>query len=59
MRAFPSPRTHPFSRSATAQPSKVPVPGTQVHLQLWYRDPQNTSNQTTSLSDAVEFVLAP
>jgi hypothetical protein len=27
--------------------------------QLWYRDPLSTSNQTTSLSDAIEFVLDP
>ena len=28
-----------------------------VQAQLWYRDPLNTSNQTTSLSNALEFVL--
>ena len=28
-----------------------------VQGQLWYRDPLSTSNQTTSLSDAVEFVV--
>jgi len=28
-------------------------------MQLWFRDPQNTSNQTTSLSDALEFTMAP
>ena len=33
--------------------------GTVVQAQLWYRDPQNTSNQTTSLSDAIEFTVAP
>jgi hypothetical protein len=33
--------------------------GARVQAQLWYRDPQSTSNQTTSLSDAVEFVIAP
>jgi hypothetical protein len=27
--------------------------------QLWYRDPLNTSNQTTSLSDAIEFTFCP
>jgi hypothetical protein len=44
---------------ATAAPSKVPAPGQQVDGQLWYRDPLSTSNQTTSLSDAIEFVVAP
>jgi hypothetical protein len=29
-----------------------------VQAQLWYRDPLSTSNQTTSLSDAIEFVVA-
>ena len=42
-----------------AAPSKNPGAGAVVQAQLWYRDPQNTSNQTTSLSDAVEFTLAP
>jgi hypothetical protein len=36
-------------------PQKNPGLGTTVQAQLWYRDPLNTSNQTTSLSDAVEF----
>ena len=35
------------------------VSGTVVQAQLWYRDPGSTSNQTTSLSNAVEFVIAP
>jgi hypothetical protein len=30
-----------------------------LSAQLWYRDPQNTSNQTTSLSDAVEHFVGP
>jgi len=40
-------------------PQKNPGVAATVQAQLWYRDPLNTSNQTTSLSDAVEFVLAP
>jgi hypothetical protein len=36
-----------------------PGAGTTVQAQLWYRDPFNTSNQTTSLSDAIEFTLTP
>jgi hypothetical protein len=30
-----------------------------VQAQLWYRDPQNTSNQTTSLSITIEFCVGP
>ena len=37
------------------KPAKNPGPGATVQAQLWYRDPLSTSNQTTSLSDAVEF----
>jgi hypothetical protein len=43
----------------TANPIKNPGAGAQVNLQFWYRDPLNTSNQTTSLSDAVEFTVDP
>ena len=31
--------------------------GSTWYFQLWYRDPLNTSNQTTSLSNAVEFTV--
>ncbi len=41
------------------KPAKNPGAGAVVQAQLWYRDPQNTSNQTTSLSDAVEFTVGP
>jgi hypothetical protein len=34
---------------------KNPGAGATVQAQLWYRDPQSTSNQSTSLSDALEF----
>jgi hypothetical protein len=44
---------------ATASAFKVPAPGQQVSLQLWFRDPMNTSNQTTSLSDALQFTTCP
>jgi len=43
----------------TAKPQKNPGSGAVVQSQLWYRDPQNTSNQTTSLSNALEFVMVP
>ncbi len=41
------------------RPLKNPGAGAVVQAQLWYRDPFNTSNQTTSLSDALEFPVAP
>jgi choice-of-anchor B domain-containing protein len=40
-------------------PLKNPGAGALVQAQLWYRDPQSTSNQTTSLSDAIEFPVEP
>jgi len=42
-----------------AKPSKNPGAGVLVQAQLWYRDPLNTSNQTTSLSNAIEFAVCP
>jgi hypothetical protein len=41
----------------TAKPAHNPGPGSVVQAQLWYRDPQSTSNQSTSLSDALEFLV--
>jgi hypothetical protein len=41
------------------KPNQNPGAGALVQAQLWYRDPANTSNQTTSLSDAVEFFVGP
>jgi hypothetical protein len=45
--------------STCPYPQKNPGSGAVVQAQLWYRDPLSTSNQTTSLSDAIEFVVAP
>ena len=42
-----------------AKPSQNPGAGSVVQAQLWYRDPLNTSNQTTSTSDALEFCVLP
>ncbi|MCP3904982.1 MAG: S8 family serine peptidase, partial [Planctomycetes bacterium] len=46
-----------FSRDLTAhwqaKPASNPGVGAVVQLQLWYRDPLNTSNRTTSFSDAI------
>ena len=39
--------------------SQNPGAGAVVDAQLWYRDPNNTSNQVTSLSDAIEFAVGP
>ena len=36
-----------------------PEPGKKLQIQFWYRDPLNTSNQTTSLSDAIEVGVCP
>lgn len=40
-------------------PLKNPGAGTMLTVQLWYRDPQNPSGTTTSLSDAMEFTVRP
>jgi hypothetical protein len=40
-------------------PNQVPVAGQALQIQLWYRDPLSTSNQTTSLSDALETDVCP
>ena len=42
-----------------ANPAKNSGAGAVVQAQLWYRDPLSTSNQTSSLSDAIEFTVAP
>ena len=45
--------------AACPKPQKNPGAGSVVQAQLWYRDPANTSNQTTGLSNAIEFALEP
>jgi hypothetical protein len=45
--------------SSCPKPLHNPGAGAFVYAQLWYRDPWNTSNQPTSMSDAIEFVVAP
>ena len=44
---------------ACPNPHQNPGAGALVQAQLWYRDPSYTSNQTTSLSDAIEFLVGP
>jgi hypothetical protein len=48
----------------TSRPSHNPGAGATVQAQLWFRDPQSPcaatrSRATTSLSDALEFQVAP
>ncbi len=45
--------------AACPKSHKNPGAGAVVQAQLWYRDPQSTSNRSTSLSDALEFYVAP
>jgi hypothetical protein len=42
-----------------SQTRPQPGAGAMVQAQLGYRDPFNTGNQTTSLSDAIEFLVNP
>jgi hypothetical protein len=48
-----------FNAFWTAKPAKNPGAGAVVQAQFWFRDPLNTSNQTTSLSNGIEFTVAP
>jgi hypothetical protein len=48
-----------FNAWMAANPGKAPAPGDATYLQCWFRDPQNTSNRSTSLSDALRFVVCP
>lgn len=41
------------------KPGHAPSVGTVLQLQYWYRDAQNTSNKTTSLSNALEVDVCP
>jgi len=47
------------TRWNVTKPLQNPGAGATVDAQLWYRDPFNTSNQTTSLSNAIEFYVYP
>jgi len=50
---------HDLNARRTSGPNRNPGAGALVQAQLWYRDPLNTSNQSTSLSDALEFSVCP
>ncbi len=43
--------------STCPKPSHNPGPGALLQVQLWYRDPQNPFNRTSSLSAALEFCV--
>ena len=43
----------------TAKPNHAQPAGSVVQAQFWYRDPASTSNQSTSLSDALEWTVCP
>ena len=45
--------------AACTNPNHLPTVGQKMQIQAWYRDPFNTSNQTTSLSDALEVDVCP
>ena len=48
-----------FNNWMTINPPKAPPVGTFVDMQGWYRDPNSTSFQKTSMSDALEFNVYP
>jgi hypothetical protein len=48
-----------FNVWMAAHPAQAPAVGSVTQMQTWFRDPLNTSNQSTSLSDALEFAIAP
>jgi hypothetical protein len=48
-----------FNAWMAAHPAKAPAAGEVASMQCWFRDPLNTSNETTSLSDALSFQICP
>jgi Tol biopolymer transport system component len=44
--------------SSCPKPGHEPAPG-KIQIQFWYWDPSSTSNQATSLSDALEVDVCP
>jgi hypothetical protein len=42
-----------------ASPTRAPQAGDVASLQCWLRDSQSTSNQSTSLSDALRVSVCP
>jgi hypothetical protein len=51
--------TYDLNAHWSAKPAQNPGVGAVVDTQLWFRDPQNSSNQTTSLSNAIEVTVEP
>jgi hypothetical protein len=48
-----------FNAWMAANPSRAPQAGETAYAQAWFRDPMNTSNQSTSLSNALAFTVCP
>ena len=48
-----------FNTWMTTHFTKAPAGGDSAYLQCWFRDPHNTSNQTTSLSNALRASISP
>jgi choice-of-anchor B domain-containing protein len=48
-----------FNAFINANPAKAPTTTSPTQLQLWFRDPFSSSNQTTSLSNALQFTMNP
>jgi hypothetical protein len=38
---------------------RAPAAGEKVRMQAWFRDPASTSNQSTSLSNGLSFIVCP
>jgi hypothetical protein len=48
-----------FNTWMTGAPQNAPQPGDTAYMQAWFRDPQNTSSQSTSLSNGLRFGVCP
>lgn len=48
-----------FNAFAATLGAVAPAAGDQVQMQCWYRDPASAANFKTSLSNALEFTMAP
>ena len=48
-----------FNAWMAAHPNRAPGAGQTVHMQGWFRDPQSTSSQSTSLSAGLRFAVCP
>lgn len=51
--------TYDLNARWASKPAQNPGPGALVQLQFWYRDALSTSGMSTSISNALEFAVAP